>query len=403
MKKVLPSQKKPSGGALTAALTLAAAAILNSGCNESSGIASPKANPASNAVPTAAFVELSTNQLAAIKIGLVGTGTFPIEREAVGSIAFDDELNVQVFPPYQGKILKAFVELGDKVQKGQALYTIDSPDLIQSESTLIGAAATFDLTSKELARARDLYSTNVGVSQRELEQAINDQQTAEGALKAARDAVRLFGKSDEEINQIVATRKIDPALVVSSPIGGEVTAHIAPPGLLVQPGTAPAPVSVADVSIKWMLANVIESDIPLFHRGQPVTAKVMAYPDREFEGKVTKIYETVDPNTHRVTIRTEIADPNHELRPGMLASFVIQVKAPAEATAIPANGVVREGDGTMTAWVTTDRKRFLQRNLKLGLQNGGMYQVLEGLKPGELVVTDGAIFLDNMLLAPPTD
>jgi len=81
----------------------------------------------------------------------------------------------------------------------------------------------------------------------------------------------------------------------------------------------------------------------------------MAFPDRTFKGKVSKIYETVDPNTHRVTIRSEITDPKDELRPGMLANFVIRVRGPVEATAVPANGVVREPDGTMAAWVTTDR------------------------------------------------
>ena len=125
-----------------------------------------------------------------------------------------------------------------------------------------------------------------------------------------------------------------------------------------QPGNLPAPYSVADVSIKWMLANVMESEIPLFHLGQPVQVRVISYPDRVFSGRVSKIYETVDPNTHRVTIRSEIADPSDELHPGMLANFVIRVHDPVESIAIPANGVVRESDGTMTAWVTTDRHHF---------------------------------------------
>jgi membrane fusion protein, heavy metal efflux system len=142
----------------------------------------------------------------------------------------------------------------------------------------------------------------------------------------------------------------------------------------------PAPYSVADVAIKWMLANVSETDVPLFHLGQPVQVKVMAYPDHVFQGKVSKIYETVDPNTHRVTIRSEIADPHDELRPGMLANFVIRVHNPVEATAIPANGVVREADGTMTAWVTTDRRRFEQRIIKIGLRNDDRVQVLDGLR-----------------------
>jgi cobalt-zinc-cadmium efflux system membrane fusion protein len=347
-------------------------------------------------------VDLSPGQLKAINIESVGAYLFPVEKEAVGTISFVDDLSVQVFPPYQGKIIKAFVELGDEVQKGLPLYTIDSPDLIQAEATLIGAAGTFELTSKELARAKDLYGTN-GVSAREIEQTTSDQQTAEGALKAARDAVRVFGKTEDEIEQIVATRRIDPALVVRSPVTGEVTAYNAPPGLLVQPGTAPAPFSVADTSLKWMLANVTESDSPFFHVGQPVEAKVMAYPGRVFKGQISKIYAAVDPNTHRVTVRSEIADPNRELRPGMLANFVIRVQDPVESAAIPMTGVVREGDGTMVAWVTTDRHRFSERIVKLGLQRDGRYQVLEGLQRGELAVADGAVFLSNMLNAPPTD
>jgi cobalt-zinc-cadmium efflux system membrane fusion protein len=177
----------------------------------------------------------------------------------------------------------------------------------------------------------------------------------------------------------------------------------APPGLLVQPGNAPAPYSVADISVKWMLANVTESDSPLYHVGQPVEVKVMAYAGRVFKGKISKIYATVDPNTHRVTVRSEIADPKHELRPGMLANFVIRVQDPVESVAIPMNGVVREGDRTMTAWVTTDRHRFSQRTVKVGLEQDNRYQVLEGLKRGELAVADGAVFLSGMLQAPPAD
>ena len=320
----------------------------------------------------------------------------------LGSISFADDFSVQVFPNYPGKLIKCLAELGDQVQKGQPLYTIESPDLIQAESNLIGAAATLDLTTKELARTKELDG-NSGVSQREYEQAVSDQQTAEGALKAARDAVHVFGKTDAEIDQMIAARKIDPALLVRSPISGEVTAFNGPPGLLVQPGNSPAPFTVSNVSVKWMLANVIESDIPLYHLGQPVEVKVMAYPEHVFHGNVSKVYASVDPNTHRVTIRSEIADPRNDLRPGMLANFQIRVHKPEEATAIPANGVVRESDGTTTVWVTTDRRHFVQRIVKPGLRVDGQVQILDGLHPGELVATDGAVFLSNMLQAPPSD
>jgi membrane fusion protein, heavy metal efflux system len=374
--------------------------LLETGCGRGQAA---NANPqtGSSKVPTNTL-ELSASQLSAVKIEPAGTYMFPVEEEAVGSISFADDLAVQVFPSYQGKIIESLAQLGDKVQKGQPLYTIESPDLIQAESTLIGAAATLDLTAKELARATELRKTN-GVSERELEQATSDEQTAEGALKAARDAVRVFGKTDAEIDQIVQSRRIDPALVVRSPISGQITSFDAPVGLFVQPGNPPAPYTVADVFIKWMLADVVESQIPLFRVGDPVRVKVMAYPDHEFEGKVSKVYASVDPNTHRATIRSEIRDPRDQLRPGMLANFVIRVRKPVESVAIPESGVVREGDGTMTAWVTTDRRHFSQRILWVGLRANGEAQILQGLQRGELVVTDGAIFLSNMLEAPPTD
>jgi cobalt-zinc-cadmium efflux system membrane fusion protein len=387
---------------VAAAAIVVATGLLESGRSRSQATNSntPQESGAkSNTSPSEATLDLSPSQLNSIKIEPVGSYLFPVEKEAVGNIDYDEDLSVQVFPDYQGTIIETIVQLGAQVQKEQPLYTIKSPDLIQAESTLIGAAATFVLTNKELARVQGLG----GIAEREKEQATSDQQTAEGALKAARDAVRVFGKTDAEIDQMIASRKIDPALVVRSPIPGKITSKNAQPGFLVQPGNLPAPYSVADVSIKWMLANVMESEIPLFHLGQPVQVRVISYPDRVFKGKVSKIYETVDPNTHRVTIRSEIADPNDELHSGMLANFVIRVHDPVEATALPANGVVREADGTMTAWVTTDRHRFVQRIIKTGLRKDDRVQILDGLQRGELAVADGAVFLSNMLQAPPSD
>jgi membrane fusion protein, heavy metal efflux system len=383
---------------VTVATIVVAIALLESGCSRGQA-ANTNAPQDSTAKANVTSLDLSSSQLNSIKIESVGSYPFPVEKDAVGNIDFDEDLSVQVFPAYQGTILKTFGELGARVQKDQPLYTIKSPDLIQAESNLIGAAATFELTNKELLRVQGLG----GIAEREKEQATSDQQTAEGALKAARDAVLVFGKTNAEIDQMIASRRIDPALVVRSPISGKITYKVAQPGFLVQPGNAPAPYSVADVAIKWMLANVSETEVPLFHLGQSVQVKVMAFPDHAFQGKVSKIYETVDPNTHRVTIRSEIADPRDELRPGMLANFVIRVHNPVEATAIPANGVVREADGTMTAWVTADRRRFEQRIVKIGLRNDDRVQVLDGLRPGELVVADGAVFLSNMLSAPPSD
>jgi cobalt-zinc-cadmium efflux system membrane fusion protein len=350
------------GVAAIAALLLAGGVYLLRDGRTPRPAAAERADAAAPADQPAAAntVELSETQLAFVKVATVGEHEFPIEKTAVGSIDFNEDMTVPVFTPYQGRIVGLFATVGDDVKKGQTLFTIDSPDLLQAESGLIAAAGVLQLTSKNLDRMRDLFTTHA-VSQKDLEQAVSDQQSAEGALRAARDSVRLFGKTDAEIDRIIAERIADPKLVVPSPITGRITARNAAPGLFVQPGNPPAPYSVADITTMWMLANVAEADSPAFRVGQ------------------------------------EVSDPQHQLRSGMFANFVIRTGEPARSPAVPHDGVVREGDGSMTVWVTTDREHFIKRTVTIGLQHDGFDQILTGLKAGELVATEGALFLSNAL------
>ncbi len=339
-------------------------------------------------------IRISATQLSRLKIGTVGMRPFLQQSEAVGTIAFNDERNVQVFPSYQGKINGVFAEIGQDVKKGKVLYTIDSPDLVQAESAMIAAAGVRELTSRTLDRAKLLYSEK-GLAEKDLQQAVSDQQSAEGAYRAAVNAVRIFGKSDAEVSRIIAERKVDRNMPVKSPINGRITAMNAPLGFLAQPGSSPAPFTVSDLSTMWMIANVPERDVPKLHLGDAVEVKVDAYPGKLYQGKVTNIGASVDPNTHSATVRSEISDPSHELHPGMLATFTIQTGAPVQSVAVPLDGIVREGDGTMIVWVTSDHQNFTRRPVEIGLQQDGYDQILSGLHSGEVIATDGAIFLSN--------
>jgi cobalt-zinc-cadmium efflux system membrane fusion protein len=384
--------------AVTAAAIIAAGVYAGLGAKTASAASGTATSPAT-AGPTADpdTVQLSDSQLGSIRTAAVSERDFPTQKEAVGNIDFNQDLNVQVFTPYQGRIIQTFADLGDDVKKGQVMFTIESPDFIAAQSTLIGAAATLDQTTSALERAKKLYAVQ-GIDQNDYETAVAARQTAEGSLRAARNAVAIFGKTEAQIDRIVATHQVETALMVKSPITGRVTARNAAPGQLEQPGNPPAPYSVADLSTMWMLANVPESDSPAFKLGQQVTVSVTAFPGRVFNGNITAIAATVDPNSRRVTIRSEIKDPKHELRPQMFATFIIRTGDPAHAPAVPLNGVVREGDGTMSVWVVAnERHRFTRRTVKIGKQRDGYDEVLHGLKPGETVAVDGAIFLSNIL------
>jgi cobalt-zinc-cadmium efflux system membrane fusion protein len=274
--------------------------------------------------------------VATIQVAPAGIYGFPVVRTELGSVAFAED-----------------------------------PAIVQAESTLLGAAATLQLTRKELQRARLLYGAQ-GVSGREVEQATSDEQTAAAALAAARVALHALGKSGAQIDRMIATGRID---------------------------ASPA----AQAATQWVEANVFESDIGLVHAGESVRVAVTAYPGKTFTGRVYGIYATVDPNLHRQTVRCEVADPMRELRPGMLATVTIELRSPLDALAIPADGVVREGDGTLTAWVTSDRRHFTQRIIKTGLREDAQVQILQGMQPNELVVTRGPIYLENMINAAPSD
>ena len=353
--------------------------------------------PAKPAASGEQSVDLSEKQAASLKIGQIAARDFALLKTAVGTIDFNENLLVQVFSQYQGKILKAFYNIGDEVKVGDVLFTIDSPDLLQAESALLATAGVLELQKKALARALNLLKAG-GSAQKDVDQSTSDQQTAEGNFKAAKDAVRIFGKSDSEIEQIVSDRKVDSTLVVPSPIAGRVVARNAAPGFLTQPGVAPAPFTVADLSTMWMLANVIETDAPAYKLGQQVDVTVPAYPGKVFKGHVTALGAMIDPNTHRQLVRSEIDDPEHLLRSGMFASFIIRVGDPVRSLAVPAEGVVREGDGTMSVWSTKDNRHFVKRTVKTGLQQDGWTQILTGISPDETVVMEGAVFLSNKLL-----
>lgn len=383
---------------IAAAALIGTRAVLSSGsANTAAGLRSTVTVSGRSSQDDEAVV-LSEEQAASVKVDPVETRDFAVFKTSVGTINFNEDLLVQVFSQYPGKILKAFYNVGDDVEKGSVLFTIDSPDLLQAESTLLAARGVLELQKKILARATGLLRQG-GSAQKDVDQATSDEQTAEGNLKAATDAVRIFGKTDAEIEKIVADRRIDSTLVVPSPIAGRIVARNAAPGFLTQPGAAPPPFQVADISTMWMVANVVETDAPAYKVGQPVDVTVPAYPDKVFKGRVTAIGSTIDPNTRRQLVRSKVEDPDHLLRSGMYASFVIRVGDPVHSLAVPENAVVREGDGTMTVWVAEDSHHFTRRTVGTGLREKGWVQILDGLQPGERVVTGGAVFLSNMLLS----
>lgn len=389
MQKIYGSPSRRA--ALRCALGLCTGAAMLAGCGKDPAGHTAQATPAAND-----SVTINDQQARHVTVEPVQWRNFEQRREAVGYIDFNQDQLAQVFPTYQGRVRQVQARLGDNVAKGQLLFTIDSPDLAQAESTLIAAAGQRELTTRTLTRARQMLEVQAS-AQKDVEQATSDQQAAEGSYRSARNLLRMQGMTEAEIDRIVASHKVDGELRVLSPTAGRVTARTVAPGDFVQPGSATAPFTVADLGTLWMVANVAEDDALSLRPGQDASVHVNALPGRTLRGVVDVVGSSVDPATHRVQVRSAIADPQHELRPQMLATFVIQTGAPARSVAVPVNAVVREGDGTMTVYTTQDGRHFTRHPVKLGLQQDGFDQIVEGLTADERVASDGALFLSNAL------
>jgi cobalt-zinc-cadmium efflux system membrane fusion protein len=149
-----------------------------------------------------------------------------------------------------------------------------------------------------------------------------------------------------------------------------------------------------------MLADVPENDFAVIRLGQAITVAVKAYPNRKFDGNIVNIGAAIDPSTRRVTVRSLIADPQHELRAGMFATFRIKI-GEVRSLALPRNGVIREGDGTMSVWVAENSNTVTRRTVTAGLEQGGFVQILDGLKAGEPAATEASLFLSSSILGTP--
>ena len=144
----------------------------------------------------------------------------------------------------------------------------------------------------------------------------------------------------------------------------------------------------------WLIANVREADAPLMRIGQAVEVHVLAFPGRVFQAKISWVAPSIDPNTHRLSVRADVENPDGALKPGMFANFSIITGEAQTAPAVPQSAIVYEGD-TAHVWVAGDDGTIAARSVRTGQIADGMVEILAGLSPGEKIVTSGALFIDR--------
>jgi cobalt-zinc-cadmium efflux system membrane fusion protein len=352
-------------------------------------------------------VRVTADQLHQIETMNVELHPFRTLKFAIGQIAYNEDTTTAVMTPFPGRVTRLVAKVGDTVKRGDPLFELDSPEVVQPQNEFIAALTATNKTRSQLDLARivekrfkDLYEGKAAAlkewqqAQAQLVGAENDMRSAESALEAARARLRIVGFSDEEIAALKDKGAVRRATPIPSPIDGTVIARKVGPGQYVRNDTGEALYTVADLATMWLKAQVPENDIPFIRLGQDVEIKVSALPSRIFKARVTAISAATESTTRRVVVRSEIPNPDGALKSEMFASFRIATGADEPWPSVPIEAVIREGD-LAVAWVEEEPLVFRRRNVKLGMERDGRVQILEGLKAGELIAGRGAIFVEN--------
>jgi membrane fusion protein, heavy metal efflux system len=367
--------------------------------------APPAAAPPGTFKPTAA-------QLKGLKIAPVELVTFRSEKITEGSIAIDDDLTTPVYSPYSGRVVRLIARWGDTVERGAPLFAVEASEYVQAVNDLITAVAALKTARTQLTQAQiserrnhELYLAK-GVALKDWQQSQTDLATAQNAVSGAeiavaavRNRLRILDRTDDEIASLESqpTQKIDPVVIVGAPIAGTVTQRQIGVGQYigsVTNGAANPVYTIGDLKTVWLIANVREGDSALMHLGTPVEVRVPAYPDQVFDARISWVASAIDPNTHRLSVRADVANPDGALKPTMFANFTIVTGAAATAPAVPRSAIVYEGDAARV-WVAPSGDLLALREIRTGRTSGDMVEVVEGLSPGEKVVTSGALFIDR--------
>jgi cobalt-zinc-cadmium efflux system membrane fusion protein len=356
--------------------------------------------PAAEAPSPPGTFRATPQQLKTLTVESVALHGFVSEELTEGKIAVNADRATPLFSPYSGRVLRVIAGLGDTVKQGAPLATIEASEFVQAQNDLNTAAAQVKLARINETRKHALFDAKGG-SLQDWQQAQSDLTAATTAYAAVRNRLRILGKSETEVAALESAQTIDPVATLSAPISGVVVDRQLGPGQYLQAGSGTPVYTIADPSNVWLLANVRETDAGLVHLGQAVEVHVLAYPGRAFKARVTYVAALVDPVTHRLTVRAEIDNRDGALKPEMFANFRIVTGDAAEAPAVPEGAVVYEGNAAHV-WVVAGDSLLAYRAIRIGRSNEGLVEVLEGLKPGERVVTKGGLFIDQVAVPAST-
>lgn len=309
------------------------------------------------------MITLTTNKQILANVSTIKIKKENLKKEltAYSYLDFVEQNRKTIPAKFNGRIEKLFVDkTGDYIKKGQPLFEIYSPDLVQAQNDYLVALS-------------------------------NNKNEINPLLDASKKKLELFGLTADQIDELKKSGEIKLTLTYYSPVSGTVIEKKVQEGMYVNEGTVIY--EAAELSTLWNIAEVNETDLSTIKLGSKVKLKLKAYPGEEFTGKVTFIYPIINSQTRTIKIRSEFSSQNNKLKPQMYGETVFYDDA-GTGLLIPADAVIFSGNKNVV-WVRTKDGMFEGRSVELGPMFGDKYQIILGLKEGDEVAASGGFLIDS--------
>lgn len=291
----------------------------------------------------------------------------------VGHLDYDEERMVSVTTRYEGFIEKVFVNyVGQPVAKGEPLFEVYSPALVQTQQELLSAVR---------------YASRMSTTDPET------RQRAESLVASARQRLSYWDITDEQIAEIETSGEVLRTLTVVSPLGGVVMQRMhGLEGMAIRPGMEA--LHVVDLSSLWLTVEIYEDQLPWLGQGSTAKVSFDYFPGEKFTGRVRYVEPEVSPSTRTVKLTLEVPNRDGRLRVGMYATVSFKPVVATDAVVVPAQAVIRSGQRDVVV-IALGKGRFAPREVTLGAQTDGLLQVLDGLDGTEQVVTSAQFLIDS--------
>jgi cobalt-zinc-cadmium efflux system membrane fusion protein len=375
------------------------ALLLNVGCDSA-----PEATTEAKATEKKAgggIVHLTAEEIqrGGIEVKPVARVDFRIIRDFPGTVVPNQHAVAEITTLVRGRVVDVYVDLGQEVKGGALLAILYSSELGLAQSAYLKAVAHLYVAERAFSRAQSLLEEKV-IGLAEMQRREGEMISVRAEKRESQDRLRLLGMSNEQIARLDREQTIQSHVPIVAPFDGRVIVRNLTKGEVVE--TTEKLFVVADLSQVWVIANIPEKDIPYIHQdqlknGQMVEVIVTTYPDQVFHGKITYVGDVLDPATRTMRLRLELPNPDRKLKPEMYATIRVYSDPEKNVLVVPESAIQRDRDRRFV-FVQRDPQSFEVRDVKLGQSSGDMVKILDGLKEGESIVTQGAFVLKSELL-----